>query len=168
MCDNNRRENCSLFQVMEMKQNTKSGFTLVELLVVIAIIGILIGMLLPAVQQVREAARRTQCMNNLRQIGLATILFHDAQEAFPPARTATSNQVLPIFVRNGPDSWFVRILPFIEQNNLYSLWDLTDRYDNQPETAVATPIATLLCPTRHSISDANAPDGIVISGAGGG
>jgi len=151
-----------------MKQNSNSGFTLVELLVVIAIIGILIGMLLPAVQSVREAARRTQCLNNLRQVGLATISFHDANDAFPPARTTTSNQVLPIFMRSGPDSWFVRILPFIEQNNIYKEWDLTDQYDNQPEVAVSTPISTFLCPSRHSISNAQAPDAVIISGGIGG
>lgn len=146
----------------------KSGFTLVELLVVIAIIGILISMLLPAVQNVREAARRTECMNNLRQVGLATISFHDAHRAFPPARTADSNQVFPLFAKNGPDSWFVRILPFVEQNNIYKEWDLTEKYANQPEVAVSTPVATFLCPSRHSISNANAPDAIVVSGAGGG
>jgi len=151
-----------------MKQKSKRGFTLVELLVVIAIIGILIGMLLPAVQQVREAARRTECMNNLRQIGLATISFHDAHEAFPPARTASSNQVLPLFVKNGPDSWFVRILPFIEQNNLYALWDLTDAYKNQPALAFATPVKTFLCPSRHTLADAKAPDAIVVGGGFGG
>ncbi|WP_162273913.1 DUF1559 family PulG-like putative transporter [Mariniblastus fucicola] len=151
-----------------MKQQRLRGFTLVELLVVIAIIGILIGMLLPAVQSVREAARRTECMNNLRQIGLATILFHDAHDCFPPARTANSNQVLPLFSRNGPDSWYVRILPFVEQGNLYSQWDLTSKYSAQPEVAVSTPIGTFLCPSRHSIDDANAPDSLVISGGIGG
>ena len=150
-----------------MKQKMRFGFTLVELLVVIAIIGILIGLLLPAVQSVREAARRTQCMNNLRQVGLATISFHDSQGAFPPARTATSNQVLPLFAKNGPASWVVRILPFIEQNNLYKQWDLTDLYENQPEVAIATPVSTMLCPSRHTIDNANAPDSLAIIGGGG-
>ena len=151
-----------------MKRTQKhTGFTLVELLVVIAIIGILIAMLLPAVQSVREAARRTQCMNNLRQIGIATISFHDANDAFPPARTTTSNQVLPIFSRTGPDSWFVRILPFIEQNNLFQKWDLTQEYADQDETAFSTPIEVFLCPSRHTSDDANAPDSIVIQGGGG-
>jgi prepilin-type N-terminal cleavage/methylation domain-containing protein len=149
------------------KSNKSSGFTLVELLVVIAIIGLLIAMLLPAVQSVREAARRTQCLNNLRQIGIATISFHDANDAFPPARTTTSNQVLPIFSRNGPESWFVRILPFIEQNNLFKEWDLTTRYEKQNELAVATPVGVFLCPSRHTTQNANAPDTIVIETSGG-
>ncbi len=151
-----------------MKRKTNAGFTLVDLLVVIAIIGILIAMLLPAVQSVREAARRTACMNNLRQVGLATISFHDARGAFPPARTATSNQVLPIFIRNGPESWFVHILPFIEQNNLYKQWNFNSRYEYQATGVVSTPVGTFLCPSRHTIDDANAPDSFVISGPGGG
>ena len=105
-------------------EKRKKGFTLVELLVVIAIIGILIGMLLPAVQQVREAARRTQCMNNLRQIALASLNYESAHMHFPSAGTEgnaiwsnwSSTQVgTPVL------GWGYQILPFSEQNNLYAL-----------------------------------------------
>jgi len=149
------------------RSKATSGFTLVELLVVIAIIGILIAMLLPAVQSVRAAARRTQCLNNLRQIGLATINFHDTNGAFPPARIASSNQVLPVFVKNAPDSWLVRILPFIEQNNLYAQWDFALEYSDQPIKAITTPVVAFLCPSRHTSENANAPDTMVTSSAGG-
>lgn len=154
---------------LEVKQNRKPGFTLVELLVVIAIIGILIGMLLPAVQSVREAARRTACLNNLRQIGLAVLSFHDSRDAFPPARIATSNQVLPIFARSAPGSWAVYILPFIEQQNLFEEWDFNTRFSRQSEVAIKTPIDTFLCPTRHTIGNATAPDSeVIVAGSGGG
>lgn len=153
---------------MQRKRRIASGFTLVELLVVIAIIGILVGMLLPAVQSVREAARRTHCLNNLRQVGLATIMFHDSYDAFPPARTAQANTINPLLAANGPESWFVRILPFMEQNNLHKEWDLTLQYDQQPEIAFMTPINTFLCPSRHSAENAIAPDMLLVAGAGGG
>ena len=100
----------------------RQGFTLVELLVVIAIIGILIGMLLPAVQQVREAARRTDCMNRMRQLGLACHNFESAHMAFPSAGGvvnqwfAEQNRPLRGFENC---SWMYQILPFIEQNALY-------------------------------------------------
>jgi len=149
------------------KVGNSMGFTLVELLVVIAIIGVLVAMLLPAVQSVREAARRTKCMNNLRQIGLATINFHDANSAFPPARTTSSNQVFFLFARTGPDSWLVRILPFIEQNNLYQHWDLTKKYKFQKEVATSTPVGAFLCPSRHTIDNAMAPTTLVFQGSGG-
>lgn len=148
-----------------MKQRHSSGFTLVELLVVIAIIGILIGMLLPAVQQVREAARRTNCLNNLRQVGLATQSFHDSFRAFPPSRISSPQSAsLPY---NSPDSWFVRILPFVEQGNLFELWDFEKSYEAQVEEAIATPLNVFLCPSRHSVSNANAPDTTVVAGGGG-
>lgn len=145
----------------------KHGFTLVELLVVIAIIGILIGLLLPAVQSVREAARRTQCLNNLRQIGLATINFHDSHRAFPPSRISSPRDVL--FNRyDGAESWFVRIMPFVEQNNLYQQWDLTTDYDTQDDEAVDTPIATFICSTRRTLSNALCEDRVLLGGSSGG
>ena len=150
------------------------GFTLVELLVVIAIIGILIGMLLPAVQQIREAARRTHCLNNLRQVGLSTLLFHETHQAFPPARLAPSRNTAGLISTEdlecgiGPESWLVRILPYIEKNSLYEQWDLSLPYTSQPQAALATPIETFLCTTRHSISNANAPDTVIDQSAGSG
>ncbi|MCR9116241.1 MAG: DUF1559 domain-containing protein [bacterium] len=92
-----------------MKQERRGGFTLVELLVVIAIIGVLIALLLPAVQAAREAARRTSCTNNLKQFGLALHNYHD------------TNQKFPIGGKHGEprDTWWHHTLPYVEQNNLY-------------------------------------------------
>jgi len=106
-----------------MNNKKTTGFTLVELLVVIAIIGILIGMLLPAVQQVREAARRTQCLNNMRQLGLSFHNFESAFMRFPPG---AANNISPFGNgRIGPGgfSWMVYTLPFIEQDNVFQQAD---------------------------------------------
>src|SRR5438046_3315384 len=90
------------------------GFTLIELLVVIAVIAILIALLLPAVQKVREAASRTQCTNNLKQLGLAVHGYHDTYKAFPPSRICRDSQ----------PTWPVILMPYIEMDNAHRLWDL--------------------------------------------
>ena len=109
-----------------MKLN-KKGFTLVELLVVIAIIGILIGMLLAAVQQVREAARRIQCANNIRQLGIACHNFESSRMNFPPGLnwpnfpedTSRESRGPRVLSGNQRVAWSVFLLPFLEQNNLF-------------------------------------------------
>src|SRR5262245_9966539 len=89
----------------------RPGFSLIELLVVIAVISILMGLLLPAVQKTREAAARTKCANNLKQIGLACHSYENAHRRFPPSRGPGETQ-----------SWMWLILPFLEQENLYNMW----------------------------------------------
>ncbi|MEL7498415.1 MAG: DUF1559 domain-containing protein [Planctomycetota bacterium] len=102
-----------------MKRSTRTAFTLVELLVVIAIIGILIGMLLPAVQQVREAARRVSCLNNLRQLGLAGHMYHDSFDGFMPACHSKQQTLIGYGpAQGGYITWPAYLLPYIEQANL--------------------------------------------------
>ena len=121
------------------------AFTLVELLVVIAIIGILIGMLLPAVQQVREAARRTQCMNRLRQQALAMLNYESANMRFPPGFSYDSNRL-------GTAFWSGFILPHIEQGNLFGQIDLNGNWttDGSPnEAACSVYLSIFQCPSSN-------------------
>lgn len=118
----------------------KRGFTLVELLVVIAIIAMLVTLLLPAVQSAREAARRAQCLNNLKQLGLSIQNYHSAKEKIPPAR-----------YRDDFVSWFGLILPFMEGSAEFDLWTL-DRsyYDPVNKLAREAIIPSFVCPSRRA------------------
>src|SRR5947209_12945485 len=120
-----------------------AGFTLIELLVVIAIIAILIGLLVPAVQQVRESAARTQCANNLKQIGLATHSFHDSHRRLVPSWLG-SNALDP----DGWASWAVLLLPYLEQKGQYDLWNLSYTASTQPPAAYQAQLSVYLCPAR--------------------
>ena len=127
----------------------RKGFTLVELLVVIAIIGTLVGLLLPAVQSARTAARRMQSTNNLKQLGLAVINYHDAHQQMPhqgtdigenPNFRSDSGAITPPRPETAAAcSWVYKILPFIEQQNLYTNWNHT------------TSIPSLIDPSRGGI-----------------
>ena len=137
-----------------MSKTKTTGFTLVELLVVIAIIGILIGMLLPAVQQVREAARRTTCMNQVRQLGLATLNFESARSSFPTAGLGPEGFYPGLSFSGGtfkptlghePGSWTFQILPFIEQQ---SLAELRTEFGWNPADFMEETADIFSCPSR--------------------
>lgn len=124
------------------RSSARRGFTLVELLVVIAIIAILIGLLLPAVQKVRDGAQRTRCQNNLKQIGVALHNYHGVYDSLPPGLTTT----VPYYM-----SWMTRLLPYIEQD---ALWQQTDAayqintwpWANPPHSGLIQVMNAYICP----------------------
>ena len=115
------------------------AFTLVELLVVVAIIGILVGMTLPAVQMVRESARRTSCLSNLRQMGIAVQNFESTRHRIPPARGADRYLTWPVY-----------LMPYVEMDNVYMQMDLTLEYSHQDPELLQKAIPTMFCPTRRN------------------
>jgi len=133
-----------------MRSRRSSGFTLVELLVVIAIIGVLVALLLPAVQAAREAARASSCKNNLRQLGVALHNYHDTMNRFPSgwctlpeeSGSHSHDEVAPGW------GWTVSLLPFMEQNNLYNSLHHHEHIDaDENQAARETIIKTLICPS---------------------
>jgi prepilin-type N-terminal cleavage/methylation domain-containing protein/prepilin-type processing-associated H-X9-DG protein len=134
-------QDCILpFEEFPMRR-PREAFTLIELLVVMAILGVLIGLLLPAVQKVREAANRMRCASNLKQIGIAFHHYHDVQLSFPPGYLATANY---------PDTtpgwgWAAFLLPFIEHDNLYRQISFSQPVQFSP--VIQTPIKVYLCPS---------------------
>ena len=134
------------------KVSARAGFTLIELLVVIAIIGILIALLLPAVQKVREAANRASCLNNLKQLALAVHNYHSSENCFPPVRIDANYA-----------TWFVLIMPHMEQENVSRTWSFSVPYFDQPDIARTTQVKSFYCPSRRgptglSVVEAVNPD----------
>jgi prepilin-type N-terminal cleavage/methylation domain-containing protein len=124
----------------------RHAFTLIELLVVIAIIAILIGLLLPAVQKVREAAARMSCSNNLKQLGLAFHAYHDANKNLPPGYTATGTYVNGTTDTAPGWAWGTYILPFMEQGNLQNQFNMSLPVQSSG-TAIQSVVKTYLCPS---------------------
>lgn len=124
--------------------NCRTGFTLVELLVVIAIIGILVALLLPAVQMARESARRVHCQNNLKQIGIATTLFHDTHGHLPPPKAGK------VSATSDHGSTLVLLLPYLEEGSLYATYDINKPISDPVNRPVTThTIETYVCPTMQ-------------------
>src|SRR5438270_5363122 len=159
----------------------RMGFTLIELLVVIAIIAVLIALLLPAVQQAREAARRSQCKNNLKQLGLALHNYHDTFSKFPLNRVGGRNPNATFPATFGNVSWLAMLLPNIDQAPLYNLINFSDQTNQprciigdgtngQPGNLVArrTAVPGFLCPSNPQINVVNNQSGYPDSWGDGG
>ncbi len=124
------------------------GFTLIELLVAISIIGMLVALLLPAVQQAREAARRTHCANNLKQIGLALQLFNDRSLVLPPSRI------------DHKATWMVHILPFLEQGAAFTQWNMPACFYDQPKAIREHIVSAYICGSRSPALIPTDPDNL--------
>ncbi|MEO2017621.1 MAG: DUF1559 domain-containing protein [Fuerstiella sp.] len=141
-------------------KTSRRGFTLIELLVVIAIIAILIALLLPAVQQAREAARRTQCKSHLKQIGIALHNYHDVNRCFPPFFIHRTGDPTRIADADKGANWLVFLLPYMDQAPLYNEWDFNIPANQNPGRSAE--LSIYKCPTDPQ------SDGTHCSYAGGG
>ena len=130
-----------------------------ELLVVIAVIGAMTGLLMPAVQNSREAARLTECKNHLKQIGLATLNHHDALNVFPPARLRAQNDFSEYACDSTQASWLVRIMPYLELENAAYQWNLYGRFEDHDQSVREFVPKAFVCPSRRTVSEAVIPAG---------
>jgi prepilin-type N-terminal cleavage/methylation domain-containing protein/prepilin-type processing-associated H-X9-DG protein len=149
------------------KQVSKRAFTLVELLVVIAIIGILVALLLPAVQAAREAARRTECVNRMKQISLALMNFHDARKHFPPAVSDVITNAPGTPYNYTELGYIPYILPYMEESNLQSQMNMKVHWQQEPNLSVGykNPLIMFRCPSQDSVESTytDPPGGATIS-----
>ncbi len=128
----------------------RRGFTLVELLVVIAIIGILVALLLPAIQSAREAARRNQCINNLRQLAIASQNYIDGYKTFPPGKVITGTDMT---------NWAIESLPYIEEASLYKQYDQKQNNNHANNADVTSAILSVMtCPTDDNAGKLSTPE----------
>lgn len=131
----------------------RHGFTLVELLVVIAIIALLIALLVPAVQSSREVARRLQCQNNMKQLGLALQSYHSSMGAFPPAITTQGTSSPISHNQNVWPGWTITVLPYLEQQTLHDAFNLTQPINAEANRlARGTRLNVMLCPSEPNAS----------------
>jgi prepilin-type N-terminal cleavage/methylation domain-containing protein len=141
----------SLLRVVPVPGRSRRAFTLVELLVVIAIIGVLVALLLPAVQSAREAARRLQCQNNLKQLGLALHNYHSAVSTFPPSSiwyNESADIQAEVRSANVRANWVIMTLPYLEQQALYDQFNFAQPISNSVNMAPrSTQLAAMLCPS---------------------
>jgi prepilin-type N-terminal cleavage/methylation domain-containing protein/prepilin-type processing-associated H-X9-DG protein len=147
----------------------RSAFTLIELLVVIAIIAILIGLLLPAVQKIREAANRMSCTNHMKQLGLACHNFHDTTGVVPPSRTASGGFPALSVPANAYNGWAAWLLPYIEQDNVSRIYNHQLHFGhNNNRQAIMTQIKIFYCPStpqRNRVAPTFSHGGFTISNA---